>query len=267
MSLETGTYIGDLVATNPAGTDPKSQGDDHLRLIKKTLQNQFGTATDGSITVPVKVSTTNIVATGVEATNIVGTDVSGAKLHTGVSGNTGHNFSLDATADDGSMKLARDSGQDIMLVFADGKVAFPQNVPITINAKSAVGAVGANAFTPLSGWTIDAPSSSYPGTITDAGVWIPALAGWYHISYGSNYATSGSYGATIGSRLLRNGLLLSSVATGVAGTTPIFPIVVGSHVAYFNGVNDSMQVGAFQNSAAVASNVQNMLSAVLVQRV
>ena len=37
MGLETGTYISDLVATNPAASDPKSQGDDHLRLIKSTL--------------------------------------------------------------------------------------------------------------------------------------------------------------------------------------------------------------------------------------
>ena len=42
MPLETGDYINDLVVTNPPGTDPKSQGDDHLRLIKDTLQNSLG---------------------------------------------------------------------------------------------------------------------------------------------------------------------------------------------------------------------------------
>jgi hypothetical protein len=52
MSLESATYIGQLVETNPTGTDPKSQGDDHLRLIKSVLQNQFGMATDGSVAVP-----------------------------------------------------------------------------------------------------------------------------------------------------------------------------------------------------------------------
>jgi hypothetical protein len=41
MSLETGTYISDLVPTNPSGSDPKSQGDDHLRLIKSVLQTTF----------------------------------------------------------------------------------------------------------------------------------------------------------------------------------------------------------------------------------
>jgi hypothetical protein len=41
MPLETVTYIGDLVVTNPPGTDPKSQGDDHLRNIKTALANCF----------------------------------------------------------------------------------------------------------------------------------------------------------------------------------------------------------------------------------
>ncbi len=39
MPLETGTKISDLNAAWPLGSDPKSQGDDHLRLIKAVLQN------------------------------------------------------------------------------------------------------------------------------------------------------------------------------------------------------------------------------------
>ena len=41
MPLETATYIGDLVITNPSSSDSGQQGDDHLRLIKKTLKNTF----------------------------------------------------------------------------------------------------------------------------------------------------------------------------------------------------------------------------------
>lgn len=41
MPLESATYIAQLVATNPITTDEISQGDDHLRLIKSTLQTQF----------------------------------------------------------------------------------------------------------------------------------------------------------------------------------------------------------------------------------
>lgn len=55
MALESGTYINSLVPTNPAGTDVRSQGDDHIRLIKSTLLNTFPningavTATDEQI--------------------------------------------------------------------------------------------------------------------------------------------------------------------------------------------------------------------------
>jgi hypothetical protein len=42
MGLESATYISQLVETNPVGaTDPKSQGDDHIRLIKAVLKNTF----------------------------------------------------------------------------------------------------------------------------------------------------------------------------------------------------------------------------------
>lgn len=50
MGLETATYIGQLVPTNPTGTDPKSAGDDHLRLIKQTIQNTFPNI-NGAVTV------------------------------------------------------------------------------------------------------------------------------------------------------------------------------------------------------------------------
>ena len=41
MGLESASYISQLVATNPLATDPISQGDDHIRMIKSVLQTQF----------------------------------------------------------------------------------------------------------------------------------------------------------------------------------------------------------------------------------
>jgi hypothetical protein len=41
MALETGTYISDLNSSNPTATDVKSEGDDHLRLIKSTVKATF----------------------------------------------------------------------------------------------------------------------------------------------------------------------------------------------------------------------------------
>ena len=41
MALESASYLNGLVDTNPAATDQVSQGDDHLRLIKKVLKDSF----------------------------------------------------------------------------------------------------------------------------------------------------------------------------------------------------------------------------------
>ena len=41
MALESGKYINQLVEANPDGLDPKSQGDDHIRLIKRVLKATF----------------------------------------------------------------------------------------------------------------------------------------------------------------------------------------------------------------------------------
>jgi hypothetical protein len=39
MGIEAATYISDLVVTNPvSATDPVSQGDDHIRLLKSVLK-------------------------------------------------------------------------------------------------------------------------------------------------------------------------------------------------------------------------------------
>lgn len=41
MALETATLVPSLVDTNPTATDAKSQGDDHIRMIKDCLLNSF----------------------------------------------------------------------------------------------------------------------------------------------------------------------------------------------------------------------------------
>jgi len=49
MALESTTYIDGLVATNPTGTDPRSQGDDHIRLVKSAVKATFPSIT-GAVT-------------------------------------------------------------------------------------------------------------------------------------------------------------------------------------------------------------------------
>ena len=49
MALESTTYIDGLVATNPAGTDARSQGDDHIRMVKSAVKATFPNIT-GAVT-------------------------------------------------------------------------------------------------------------------------------------------------------------------------------------------------------------------------
>ncbi len=62
--LESGTYISDLVATNPLGSDLASTLDDHIRLLKSTIKTTFPNV-NGAVTVTDE--QLNSVATNVAA--------------------------------------------------------------------------------------------------------------------------------------------------------------------------------------------------------
>jgi hypothetical protein len=72
MSLETATYINQLDAANPLGSDPIASGDDHIRLIKATVKATFPnitgvmnvTHTDLNTKVPNAVQKTGDTMTG-----------------------------------------------------------------------------------------------------------------------------------------------------------------------------------------------------------
>lgn len=49
MTVETGTYISDFNATLPTATDLKSEGDDHIRIIKLWTKQSFPNVT-GAVT-------------------------------------------------------------------------------------------------------------------------------------------------------------------------------------------------------------------------
>jgi hypothetical protein len=55
LAIETATYLSDLNVANPPGSDPVSQADDHIRLVKNVLKSTFPnitgpvTATQGQL--------------------------------------------------------------------------------------------------------------------------------------------------------------------------------------------------------------------------
>jgi hypothetical protein len=50
MGVETATYISQLSTTNPLGSDPISEGDQQIRLVKDVLQKQFTTLGAAAVT-------------------------------------------------------------------------------------------------------------------------------------------------------------------------------------------------------------------------
>lgn len=62
MGLETGSFIDDLVITNPLGSDAKNKGDDHLRLVKKVVKATFPGMTGAAWRVQAKGSAYTVVA-------------------------------------------------------------------------------------------------------------------------------------------------------------------------------------------------------------
>jgi len=92
MGVETATYISQLSATNPLGTDPISEGDDQIRLVKSVLQAQFtslgaaavtGTAAelnliDGYTGTTAELNTLDVTTQGTsEASKVLTADASG----------------------------------------------------------------------------------------------------------------------------------------------------------------------------------------------
>lgn len=108
MTVETASSISQLDATLPAASDPKSEGDNHLRLIKSVLKTQFpnfGTAAMTATTVELNymVGVTSAVQTQLNARALkAGDTYTGAHDFTGASSVTGPT----PTAGDNSNKFA-----------------------------------------------------------------------------------------------------------------------------------------------------------------
>ena len=63
MSVETATYISDLNPSFPTATDGMKEGDDHIRLIKSTIQATFS-GIDGEVTATQEKLNNGAVPTG-----------------------------------------------------------------------------------------------------------------------------------------------------------------------------------------------------------
>jgi len=74
MPLETASTINQLVPTNPVATDPLAQADEHLRLIKTTLQNTFPSVTGAINATHTEINTATDGSTAATSTTIADAD-------------------------------------------------------------------------------------------------------------------------------------------------------------------------------------------------
>lgn len=79
MALESGTYINSLNSSNPVATDPLSQTDEHLRLLKSTIKATFpnltGAVSSTQAELDTKAAITSNGSTPSLATGITGAEV------------------------------------------------------------------------------------------------------------------------------------------------------------------------------------------------
>lgn len=138
MGLEAATYINQLNPLNPVGAvDPKSQGDDHIRMIKAAIQASFPNIT-GAITA------TQAQLNAVGASGITGFAIAANK----VKGNT--------AAGAGAATTALRSDVTMQLDLADG-------FSFTGTHLHRTGSAGAPTFAFIS----DATSGMYSGGVND----------------------------------------------------------------------------------------------------
>ena len=74
MALETGTFISDLVSTNPVATDGLAAADDHMRLIKSTIKASFPGVTGAINATHTEINTVADGDTAATSTTLVDAD-------------------------------------------------------------------------------------------------------------------------------------------------------------------------------------------------
>jgi len=180
-----------------------------------------------------------------------------------------NNFTFDAAADKGTMKLARNSGQDIMTVDAAGKVTFPQGPvqsgPAFSAYDSAVTSIASGSSVKLNYRTetfdtdncYDAANSRFT----------PNVAGYYQVTVCA--AISGSATGVGRAAVAKNGTVVAKGSTSPNNAgTGLFS--VASTLVYCNGSTDYIEAFGFQNSGAalgVGSNASDSpFSASLVRK-
>ena len=221
MALETGTYISDLVATNPTSTDAKSQGDDHLRLVKSTVKTTFPNIT-GAVT-PTQVELNYVVG----VTSAIQTQINTKGAIAGQTWTGTHIFPTQ-TAMDASTKAATTAYADAATAAeAALRTSADNTLQTNINAK-------ANLASPALTGTPTSPTAT-PGTSTTQ---IASTA----------FVAAQAFNAALPSQLGNSGKYVTTDGTSASWATIAFPPAgAQGFVTQFTGGNTppTMQSSGF----------------------
>ena len=269
MALETATYISGLVAANPLSSDPKSQGDDHLRLIKITLLNTFPNISGAVIATHTELNYVSGVTSGIQSQlNAITAQLSGVSiaLHqvtaatsTATIGNANNainwNWSLKSAAGKGlsvSESSASTSGsgsQDLVSISTvTGSTANPLRVrsggvdAIVVGYKGDIGIFATG--------TVDGVNGTNMILRGAAGTGSGGTGGNISISSGAASGTGGSGSVSIstGDTYSFNGagainLIAGNASSGSGGDIKLQPGTGGSTAGRVNFVNSNVANG------------------------
>ena len=164
MALETGTFISDLVITNPTASDPVSEGDDHTRLIKKTVKNSFPNIT-GAVTL------THTEINGLSAT-------ANAYPDTQIAAEVAARNTAISTAD-----------TSVRSDFATADAAIQSQVTTLSSQINSAGSTGA----PVGTLYFNASNGTDPATLLGFGTWQRIGEGKVLLGFGSNTDSDGTF--------------------------------------------------------------------------
>ena len=161
MGLETGTYVSDLVVTNPPSGDQISQGDDHIRLIKTVLKNTFPGASKAIAfpTATVKTANFTIVSTDQLNTFLVDTTagVTTATLPTLAAGDAGWECYFVKT----------NTGTNPLLITPPSGTIQSGDIPSLARTRRCIPGAKSRAYWTGSNWFADRAVNVPVGTVLD----------------------------------------------------------------------------------------------------
>lgn len=165
MTIETATYISQLDATYPAAGDAKSEGDNHLRLIKSAVKATFPNTTATPIT-PTTADFNTL--TGAATTGGVGLNVATqASTDNSTKAASTAFVSTAVAAAVFAATLPSQSGNGGKYIFTDGSTAgwYSLGGPVTVVSGTTQTAIAGNHYvlTNVAATTVTLPASPNSG--------------------------------------------------------------------------------------------------------